>query len=310
MTTFNNDLNRQSQLDPGGVLKSAHSDESRALRIVDVSSLAKDNYSHFSVTYDESNNPSKIDYKLGTEEEITNITFVDDVAGSLNGTYFLLNSGRDNKEYYVWYNVDSTGTDPNLTGKTGIEVPISANDQDTVVGLATKLMVGQVNHGLDFTVRAISNLKDTYQIINKQKGTTTPVTDAGSTGFTFVRVQEGQEKVLESVTIAYDSNGNPIWEGQTLVDYKYDVFSGKFKSNAIEKTLDSINNNSIQYREIYDTSDPDFIYIGTAVPGSSTSDSVWRIQRFDLGDANIEAFFADSNEDFVHVWDDRATLTY
>jgi hypothetical protein len=54
------------------------------------------------------------------------ITTVADVAGSLNDTYFLLSaSGVD---YYVWFNVDSGGTDPALPGRTGVEVAIVEDD--------------------------------------------------------------------------------------------------------------------------------------------------------------------------------------
>lgn len=64
------------------------------------------------------------------------ITTIADVSGSLNNKYFLIN-GADGDNWYVWYNVNSAGTDPMLPGRTGIEVPLATNADADVVGVAT-----------------------------------------------------------------------------------------------------------------------------------------------------------------------------
>jgi hypothetical protein len=51
-----------------------------------------------------------------------------------------------------------------------------------------------------------------------------------------------------------------------------------------------------------------YIYLGEATPGSLTSESVWRIKRFDKN--NNIFLFADSNNNFDNIWDDRGSLTY
>ena len=54
------------------------------------------------------------------------------------------------------------------------------------------------------------------------------------------------------------------------------------------------------------------LYKGEADPGSSTSDSVWRIEKYDY-DANgnlIAVLFAEGTADFDKVWDNRETYNY
>jgi hypothetical protein len=63
------------------------------------------------------------------------------------------------------------------------------------------------------------------------------------------------------------------------------------------------------------TSSDAVIYQGYAEPGSATSDAVWRITRstFTVNAPNsddVAVEFALNDPDFVHVWDDRASLSY
>jgi len=61
---------------------------------------------------------------------------------------------------------------------------------------------------------------------------------------------------------------------------------------------------------LIDTSNEFYIYIGSALPGSTTSASVWRIQRVDLTTSEIKILFADSDQNFDNIWDNRASLSY
>lgn len=76
------------------------------------------------------------------EGNCAKVTTVADVASSLNDKYWpisvpasFFDSAKLYKDYYVWYNVDSTGTDPEITDD-GIEVEINADD--TALQVATK----------------------------------------------------------------------------------------------------------------------------------------------------------------------------
>ena len=48
------------------------------------------------------------------------------VASIYNGKYFTINSAADATAYYVWFDVDNTGTDPAPASKTAVEVNITA----------------------------------------------------------------------------------------------------------------------------------------------------------------------------------------
>lgn len=61
---------------------------------------------------------------------------------------------------------------------------------------------------------------------------------------------------------------------------------------------------------LVDTSDSNFIYIGSASPGTATSESSWRIQRVDLTTSEIKILYANQSQEFAQVWDNRAGLSY
>lgn len=62
------------------------------------------------------------------------VTTVADVAGSLNSTYFLLNSVTT--YYYIWFNVNGAGVDPALAGKTGVPVALATGATANAVATA------------------------------------------------------------------------------------------------------------------------------------------------------------------------------
>lgn len=51
-----------------------------------------------------------------------------------------------------------------------------------------------------------------------------------------------------------------------------------------------------------------YVYIGTAIPGTSTSSGDWRIKR--ITSATGTTVWADGDALYDNVWDDRATLSY
>jgi hypothetical protein len=59
-----------------------------------------------------------------------------------------------------------------------------------------------------------------------------------------------------------------------------------------------------------DTVSPDLTYVGEAAIGSDKSQAVWRIQRITKSGSNVEVLFADENDFFDNIWDDRLSLTY
>ena len=58
------------------------------------------------------------------------------------------------------------------------------------------------------------------------------------------------------------------------------------------------------------TSTTDVIYVGDAVISSLTSNAVWRIQKIDKTGGNVSIKWADGDELFNNIWDNRTSLTY
>jgi hypothetical protein len=107
-------------------------------------------------------------------------TTVDNTANALEDTYLDLNViGYDFAEglYYVWFN-GGTGTDPAVSGKTGIEVTISSGDSAAVVASAIKTAIDTADIPCFVSVSG-----DVVTIENQVQGAITGETDSGSTGF-------------------------------------------------------------------------------------------------------------------------------
>jgi hypothetical protein len=85
--------------------------------------------------------------------QVVEITAVADVAGSLDSTHFLISS--PSTDYYVWLNVDAGGTDPEVAGRTGIEVAISEGDSAADVATA---VAAALDAESDFSAGAVGAL--------------------------------------------------------------------------------------------------------------------------------------------------------
>jgi hypothetical protein len=186
-----------SQLDPGGAARSVHDDFKQANRQIDV----KD-YDTLNIVYDSDGNMSQVSYYQDRDYSKYDLGFVGDTAGSLNDTYWLLNAAKDRKKYYVWYNVDGGGTDPNISGRVGIEVGISANDAGSIVALAVKQIL-VLSHSDEFTV---SRENAVLSLTALTRGSLTDPVDVSS-GLISTTVYEGTEVLLREVYLNYDASG-------------------------------------------------------------------------------------------------------
>jgi len=89
-----------------------------------------------------------------------------------------------------------------------------------------------------------------------------------------------------------------------------DVLSSTLPSSAsTETTLQTISFGGVQYSLRLETVG-DFDYVGEASVGATTSSSVWRIKRVDNTSGDIAILWADGDETFDNVWDNRASLSY
>jgi hypothetical protein len=51
--------------------------------------------------------------------------------------------------------------------------------------------------------------------------------------------------VVTTVTITYDDNGDPVWNGDTLKDHYFNVFSGSFEVKNVDQEQSERVNNSV-----------------------------------------------------------------
>jgi hypothetical protein len=205
-----------SQLDPGGVLKSAHELENHSLRVSNANSSVPPQYSRVSITYNASGSITNALFYLGTVAEKRHIHAIADSSGSLNNTYFPLYSENDESLYHVWYNVSGGGTDPAPVGSKGIEIPIETNDSAAMVAFATHLVLECFKQ--DFEVEMCGD--EIVVIANTRMGLATNTVDMG-TGFGITTIDEGAEKLIKSIDIPYDGTVKYIYNAQ---ERKFEAF--------------------------------------------------------------------------------------
>lgn len=143
-------------------------------------------------------------FELGVAE-VSSITCVADVADSLDGTYFLINSANDETEYYFWYKTSGgSSVDPALAGKTGIRVEIATGETAANVASKTRDAINSLAVN-DFS--AVISVSPTVIVTNVKDGVTTDAT-AGTTGFTVSTTTQGAGENVSSKKILLSSEAS------------------------------------------------------------------------------------------------------
>lgn len=117
------------------------------------------------------------EYTFVGATQVQNIDTVADVADSLDGTYFELNSANNERKYYVWFDTGN-GSDPALTNRVAIRVEIVTGD--SADNVATALQIA-LDAQTDFNASVVSN---TVTVTWAKNGLVDSIVDNG-TGFTF-----------------------------------------------------------------------------------------------------------------------------
>ncbi len=140
-------------------------------------------------------------------QEVQNISTVADVSGSLNSTYWTFYTAGNLAGYYVWYNINSAGVDPAVSGLTGIQVlgatAATANTLATAtraaiaLAVSTVMVTGATNHVI------ITNLK-IGTCTAAANGTATP-------GFSYSITQTGSYGMASGLNIVVNKAGSAIY---------------------------------------------------------------------------------------------------
>lgn len=217
--------NTNSQYDPALIATEVHDFFGQSIRTLDTRSVITSYFTHLRADYDGSNNPTNVKYYRGTAAYKTLITCTS--AASLNNKYFTLHSAPDNQLYVVWYNVDGLGIAPVISGAKYIAISgLLSSDSAEVVSAATKITIESLFSD-KFTVPARNGA--VIEVATNGMGVINDSFDV-NTGFSIMGTQ-GTQELISEITISY-VGGHPLYEGQVLTGYYYDIYSGKFLRSA------------------------------------------------------------------------------
>lgn len=233
------EIKTNSFYDTGQIFKEVHDFHGKTLRVSDSRSVVGQFYTHFRVEYTANNLPSEVSYFRGTQSHKTTIGCVSDLNGSLQNKYIKIFSAPDNKAFHLWFNVDGEGVAPVIADSTPIEIPINSNDDALVIAMAISLVVNTL-YKHSFSVTRINSV---VEITTVGLGIVTNSQDF-DTGFALVNIP-GKQELISSISIGYDGQ-DPIYRGQVLKNYIFNVFSGQFElkedlsSTIVEVSWDEI----------------------------------------------------------------------
>lgn len=138
--------------------------------------------------------------------EITRVVTVADSSSSLNNKYFLINAintdatvnvGYKTVQYYVWMNVGSAGSDPSVSGATGVEVTFAADASAPTVATAVKNKLDATT-GFSASVGVGAGNDNIVTVTNTNRGSVTDASD-NNTGFTVSTTTQGTGQLTGNV---------------------------------------------------------------------------------------------------------------
>lgn len=140
------------------------------------------------------------------------VTTVADVAGSLNSSYFILSSinlvTKVQKNFYMWFNVNSQGVDPALPGKTAVPIAVATGASANTIATSMRTALNALTN--DF----IATGSSAAVIITNRAPGPVPAAANGtaSTGFTFGSATLG---VTSNLNNTYFFINNSVADGGT-----------------------------------------------------------------------------------------------
>lgn len=141
--------------------------------------------------------------------EKTQVTCRADSTGDLNDTYFVFYDATGTK-YYMWYNVNSAGTDPEVADATGIEVAVATDATAAQVAAASraKFLLSPLSSYFYET-----GATDKILFQNLTAGATTNTADGagdGATDFTIATTNAGGAVGTDEFQIGIGTSKNAV----------------------------------------------------------------------------------------------------
>lgn len=153
-----------------------------------------------------------VQYTFVGVEQVVDIT-VKARSATTSGSYIELNSASDARQYYIWFDTGSS-TDPAISGKLGIRVPLSLYD-DTVAG-SKQALLDSLLLITDFS--AVDYSTDVVRITYTDSGSVTTPTSSSEWTISVVTAGDGEDVLAKeallslstSVAIAIDSTARSL----------------------------------------------------------------------------------------------------
>jgi len=214
---------KQTQFDGVQTNRMSFSELQSGYRSYDTTAVLKDAYTHFIQTLNSNNLPTQVTYYQATSPTQDRINVRADSGGDLAGKYITLQEYISKKTYVFWFNVSGSGTAPGI-GDVEIQVDLITNDAALVVAFALKTAFNTTE---EFIVLDESSMSSYVDVEYLQFGETQAI-NVGTSGFVVNRIVQGESFEVGEIKLEYDSNDNPIYNGNTLIGLKYNQYTASF----------------------------------------------------------------------------------
>lgn len=188
-----------------------------------------------------------------------------------NGAYFLVNSAGDVNQYYVWFNVNGTNTDPLVGGRVAIPVSILSGDTATSVAAKAALVVGAVT-GL--TATAANGILTTTTTGSQE--TTNATNGTMPAPFVVNIAQEGRRTFLEAINPSAVNESAVFVTGGTLQVHRPQIQFSEYEATvagdlfvATGDTLTTPNAGQYTIADVIDQNN--IVVTGTMAPVTNVS---------------------------------------
>ena len=151
------------------------------------------------------------------KQEITSFSMPSGAQFTIGGVgkYFKLNSAGDLNQYYIWFNVNGSNSDPAPFGLTGVEVDILSGDSSSQVAAKTALAI---NGTSDITASSSSNVVTTTTTGYQE---TTHATDFNIPApFSISLLQNGRRTFIECINPSAINESAVLVTGGVLEDHR------------------------------------------------------------------------------------------
>jgi hypothetical protein len=214
------DGNPNSPYDAGIIVKDVHDYYGKSIRTTNARSIVGGYYTHFRAEYDDYSRPINVRYYRGTKAHFTKFDINSTIG--LSGTYFIIRSAPDDKQWVVWFNEDDSATEPVVTNANFIEINYSSADSPQIVAFAIALTINTLNKEQFFVTRNGINIEirtaDLGEVSDSSEGTSPLL---------FTQTA-GTQELVQKIELTYDG-ADPIYNGQTLKNYHYNIYSATFE---------------------------------------------------------------------------------